>query len=233
VINHPDLSENGKKQLHEIKSACAQHKNDWLTHYKPERDNWIPFTEELINIHDIVWIIATKVNEKGYERSNTPILKPNFISDDFFSKNVQTRTKVWNTLRDNGGVLIIDSISLYHPYLHDIFFRSHASSFREVATLIIYPEKITLLPINNIVEQGIQNGMEQEFVRFAEELDPFYEIGVGSFFSLQRYLLGILIATADLLQKQRPKPDNIQRIRQLMGPSTGVKQQIFGQGVNP
>jgi hypothetical protein len=232
VIKHPNLSENARHQLQELKNACAQRGIDWLTHYKPERDNWTPFTEELTSIHDIVWDIATKANQKRCEIKASPILKPNFLSDDFFSKNVQTRSKVWNTLRDNGGVLLIDSLSLYHPILRVIFSKYNASSFREVATLIIYPERITLLPVNNIIEQDIQNEMEQEFVRYAQELDPFYEIGVGSFYSLQRHLLGILIKSADLLQGQHPKTDNIERVRQLMGLPAGVKQQIFGQGVN-
>jgi hypothetical protein len=229
IINRQDIAKDKKEQLKLMNKICLEHDANWPTHYRAERDEWIPFNGIQQSIRQIVWNIAAKANERRLENGNIPILRPSFVSSEFFSSDVQIRSYSWEKLRKSGGLVIVDSLSLYYPLLKNLLNRSHVTLSRDVALIVLYPVELNNPEVNNFVEHDIQREMEMEFLRFADHFDRSCEIGVGSSYSLYRWLFNIFLDTAETIEKRRPRVSNIERIRQLMGEPVGIDQLIFGK----
>ena len=72
-----------------------------------------------------------------------------FVTTQFFSDDPTIRKELWNDLDTKGGLLIIDSISMYHPQLNQYLLRSQLMRNQErLAMVVISPFEPLLQDIN-------------------------------------------------------------------------------------
>lgn len=173
---------------------------DWNSHYKTNRDEWNPHTAPGSTIDGIVVDILSHINRCEREPKNLPIVRRQSFSEDFFKLSKQVET--WDRLRQSGGVMIVDAVSLFHPGLRDVLVQSALTAHDNVAVLVLSPSNAHELPANQLVETVLSARMQVAFSRFAERLDSHCEMGIGDLRTLQRWLFAHLPWTAEVVQKQ-------------------------------
>ena len=230
VLSRSDITSEFGEQLKAIQQACLSHREDWYLHYQTERDNWIPYSGDHREIHQIVWDIAFKANERRVKKKKTSIIKPIFLSEKFFTDDNQIRKDTWEYMYESGGIFLIDSVSLFYPVLRKHLKDSHISSKSEVSVLVLYPGDPSQMVINQVIDQDIRSNMEYEFTRFAEKYEKTCEIGASSLHSLQRWMISSIGDIADKIYIPKAQEDNRDLIRNQMGEPKGKASLVLGHG---
>jgi hypothetical protein len=232
VFNHPAVAPEERIKFQAFKQALLTHvPAECADRYGSERDAWCPVLDQQKTIRQIIWDAFTDVNEQQQRTTSSPqIFRPKFHSATFFSDDASTRQKTWDHLSGSGCVLIVDAISLFHPWLAKKLDKSYVSSSDNVALLVISPINANEIPVNKIIEQEFSTRLERAFMRFTTHLDTLCEFGVGDIRSLRRWIFSTLPETAQIVQKQKSRPINKDRMRQIMGEPQGIDQLLFGHG---
>ncbi|MGB0385941.1 MAG: hypothetical protein ACPGWR_14065 [Ardenticatenaceae bacterium] len=205
--------------------------SDLSPYYGAHREEWKPLIYPHTSIKQIVTDMMNRVNHYLREPQQLPKLYPQFLSNDFFTENRKKRIQTLRKLRQSGGIIIVDSISLFHPILAQILSSSDLGSNKRVAILVVSPINTNTLPINQLIEQTVDSYMQMTSVRFEEDFDKLCELGVGDLRTLRRWLYDILPETAKIAQSQRPNFDNSHKMRQMMGTNPrGIQQAFWGGG---
>jgi hypothetical protein len=120
---------------------------NWIQHYGEKPEEWQPFINDPATISEVVTQALGSI--EGYEH---PLI-PNFI--DVRTLNEDTlRRSLWN-LRQNGCVVIIDSISIRHPVIQRAYRRTLLDAFPN--TLLV-----KLNPFSDPSE------LEEQMIKFSE-----------------------------------------------------------------
>jgi hypothetical protein len=145
---------------------------------------------------------------------------PEFIADSFFSDNHLERSKSIHSLRDFGGVLVIDAISMFHPRLSTRIIKSSIDAYDHIAVVVVSPIDVTTQPVlenlNKYIEDNFNENMGQAYTRFHTELDHLCEIDLGNLRSLKRWFFrAIPEMTVRLIDKgDARRSENLERWRQ-------------------
>jgi len=218
VFDNPDVAPAEYTRFQELKQELQEcGLGDWHSYYGGQRESWKPVAYPNASIQEIIFDILDYVNDCYQEPQHLPCLLPHFLSDDFFAEGRHIRKQALRQLRQSGGVLIIDAISMFHPVLNKRVSRSGIGSNRRVAILVVSPMDTSRLPVNRLIEQVIDLQMETAFTRFGDEFDRLCEVGVGDLRGLKRWLFAILPETAANVQRQKASPANLQRLQQMRG----------------
>lgn len=204
--------------------------NELRSHYGAERESWRPPAFQQGTIGEVIDHIFDRVNHLEDESQKLPTLIPYFLSGDFFGNRTARQLAVKH-LRQFGGILIIDAVSLFHPMIRQGISRSEVGSNKRVAVLVVSPVDASIIPVNQVIEQVIDLQLEGVLTRFDYELDHLCEIGLGDLRALSRWLFSVLPETAANVQKQRPSPSTLARLRQMRGVEPrGIYRAFHGQG---
>jgi len=203
---------------------------DLLSHYGEFRDSYKPYPCPQTAIRDIIVNMVEHINRYRHETAGLPLIRPQFLSEDFFGEARSKRLRMWEQLRLSGFVLVVDSVSLFHPMLRQMLVKSETSSSERVAMLVLSPVSSRNLPVNQLIEQMVDSQMELVYSRFDERLDKRCEIGCGDLRAIQRWLCATLPEVVTIVQDQRPNPASIRVMRERMGESSGTARLVFGQG---
>jgi hypothetical protein len=232
VFDHPTIAPDERNKFHHFKQELFKHlPGEYVDRYSTKRDSWCPLIEQQRTISEIIWDSVADMNDQRQQvNSMAQIYRPKFVSAEFFSDDANVHQKIWDRLYHSGCVLIVDAISLFHPWIAKELDKSNVSSSDNVAMLVVSPINANDIPVNKIIEQEFSTRLEWAFMRFSTRMDTLCEFGVGDIRSLRRWIFSNLPETANIVQKQKLQPSNRDRIRQLMGEPQGVDQLIFGQG---
>ncbi|MGB8645457.1 MAG: toll/interleukin-1 receptor domain-containing protein [Anaerolineae bacterium] len=218
-------SRNQWDQLRELKAEIGEHGiRDYSSHYDTKRDNWTPHCHPHKKIREVVAEMAEQTNRSRRDSPGSLLIKPDLVSEDFFQR--ETRMPVWRRMRQLGGIILLDAISLFHPFISDTLSRSEMSSNELLAILVIYPTGRTAINVNRVIEQTVRTQMESAFSRFGEEWDWKCEIGAGDVQALQRWLYAVLPAEAAMIREPNPKPANRKILHDVYGEPRGMQQLI-------
>ncbi|MBN1487499.1 MAG: hypothetical protein JW981_07650 [Anaerolineae bacterium] len=203
------------------------------SHYVAARDDWVPLFNQPLSMKVVINKMLEHINQHYRISPDMLPLKPYFLTDEFFSTERSQRSSALLRLRQSGGVLILDSISMFHPAVSRSVARSDIGANRQVAILVISPTDTSKWPLNKLIESVIDSEMETVFTRFAGEFDRLCEIKEGNLRSLQRWLFAVLPDTAANLEKRRPAQANLELLRQMQGSGQqyqNINRYFFGQG---
>jgi hypothetical protein len=232
TFNQPGSLENEFKNFQELIQMIEEHGVvDFISHYAKIREEWKPYICQEHTIKDVVNDIIEEINYHHSEVSNLPLIKPKFLSHDCLGLDDNKRVTTWDELRQLGCVLIVDSISLFHPTVREKLLKAEISSNKNAAILVLSPINHSAIQANQLLEQTIKNQMEPAFLRFHEELDKLCEIGIGDLRAIKRWFFSVIPETTEIIIKQKPQLKNKQRLRERMGQRNGVDKLWTGSSI--
>jgi hypothetical protein len=182
------------------------------------REEWRPSYCVDGSMQKVINDILANLNKK--RSLNQPMFTPEFIADSFFSDNHLERSKSIHSLRDFGGVLVIDAISMFHPRLSTRIIKSSIDAYDHIAVVVVSPIDVTTQPVlenlNKYIEDNFNENMGQAYTRFHTELDHLCEIDLGNLRSLKRWFFrAIPEMTVRLIDKgDARRSENLERWRQ-------------------
>ncbi len=180
--------------------------------YEANRENWTPHSYQQ-PIRAIIEDVIVRCNLEDHSLQ----VRPRFVSETFFTTDPIVRQQQWSYIGQRGGVLLIDSASLFHPYLRDTLLQSQLLANENVAMLILSPVESNTNRVNQRIEEQLITGIQVAFQRFAVNWDRLCEVGYGEVRALQRWVTAILPETARVIAKQQPKRANIAALSRRMG----------------
>ncbi len=221
--DNPNVTPAEHNLFQQFREALEHHGFEELNDlYGEAREHWKPLTCPDISIADIISDILSHINNHR-EPHNLPRLSEYFLSEDFVLPEDPTeedRTARRRTLRQlqrSGGVVIVDSISMFHPILNRSVSRSDIGSYKRAGILIISPVNTSIQEINQTIEQVVDSHMESAFIRFDAEFDHLCEISTSDLRALKRWLFNALHRTTIGVQELEPNPATLERFEQQRG----------------
>lgn len=195
---------------------------DLAEYYHDFRDDWHPVNGNNSSIQEIIEEIVDQLNLESSESK----IWPRFYSEDFLSneQNIRNKTHLW--LAENGGILIIDTISLFHTRLREQLMGSACWNSR-VSIVALHPIGMGALPTNGFIE-SIVNKLEKAFYRFDKVLDLYCDLGIGDMRDLKRWLSLALPATQKRFQTLQPDLDRLKSVKQVQPKLGNIRSLIRG-----
>jgi hypothetical protein len=177
------------------------------------RDQWKPLIADQVHIDEIAQDIVERLNQKFIK----PNIRLHSLSSEFLSTDRRERSFARDNLRDEGGLLIVDAISMYHPWLRQAFLDSHLFGNNRIAMIVIPPIVSKNIMVYQLLEEQIYTRyMETAFFDFFDNhLNPFYEFGTNDIRNLRRWLFSSLPKLTP--DKFRPSPEQQEAIREASG----------------
>jgi hypothetical protein len=204
--------------------------DDAFQFYGALREDWRPPISNGLTIRDALGEVVQKLNQQRRQIPDTPIIRPQFFSEDFLSDDTDWRDKTWTQLENLGCVLVVDAISMFHPLLRSKLERSELSSKERTSIIFLLPISPNGLPLGRFVERHIEQHMPRAFNRFATQLDLLCELGSGDIRNVKRWLFSVLPEVALKAQGGRAEPENRAALREAMGQPLGVGRVVTGRG---
>ncbi len=231
VFDDPAVAQIERERFRQFMAALHAHGLEALVpHYGVRPENWQPYTCEGAAIGKIISDMIDHINLVRREMPGMQLICPRFSSGDFFEEDRVKRLQSWEQLKQSGGVLIVDAVSLFHPGLRQKLAQSETASNERIAMLVLSPVNSRANQVDQLIEEVIDSQMALAFSRFDEHLDRLCEIGVGDLRAIQRWLYTILPEEASILQDQKPNPQNRRMIRDRMKREPlGIERIIYGQ----
>ncbi len=212
-FDDPHRTTNGDEQFQAFKNMLQEYEvDDTLPYYDENRDNWQPPHHQQITIQQTIRQMIERANQAYVKSPGAAKILPQFISEDFFAEDRRIRAEAWQ-LANMGCIIVVDSISLFHPWIYQTLSSSEVSSKKQIAMFILSPINFSKMSINQSLEEKI---MEWVKIRSNNQLDKLCEFGAGDPVVLQRWLFTVL---PDLVrQRQEPEPTSANReaMRKLM-----------------
>lgn len=178
-----------------LKGILKEHVDDLLSCYhESDRDKWSPLMGEGQSISEIVTETVERWKDSLEHTYSSPPITTHFHSNNFLSTNSGERNAVWNLFENEGGILIIDALSLCHPDVRQTFLNCQLiSSNNPISLIVISPTSPTDKDINQLFERHLYaSHLEKAFGYYADQLLPAYQFGAGNIYSLRRWLSNIL-----------------------------------------
>lgn len=202
--------------------------------YEAAREDWLPplsnprGSQGRTTVRSTIDEIIDRINDSA---RGTIRIRPQFLSDDFFSEQDDWRWKTWSLLQDIGCVLVIDALSLFHPILRENLKSSGLSTHRadnvKVSIVVLSPRRCGTLSINDFLESDVKQMLQIAFDRWSNNLDMLCEYGIGNERALRRWLFWSLPETAKAVQGKKANPNSKKAVgdifdNQGIGPSQGM-----------
>lgn len=185
--------------------------------YGEVREAWRPAYYKHSSVQQIIEEIFTYINEVQRKPLNKPIFIPEFVSTSFFSTDRTAREEAIHLLQDFGGVMVVDPISMFHPWLSQRVANANIGVHKHVAILVVSPVDAAALPINQRIEKLFDQNLERAYTRFHTEYDRLCEIDLGNVRSLKRWFFRVIPEAADSMNQHVPQPINRMRMRETRG----------------
>ena len=198
---------------------------NWHERYHEERDSWQPHSFQDTSTGEFINPRLNNVNYSLKENYGTAVLFGISKSEDAFNNNMAIREDAWKFLKEWGGIMIIDAVSLFHPALQKELVQSGIIEHKSVAILVISPENPSEYKLNQIINKLIENNIRQSDVR-NKEPDILCEIGVGNSLAVQRWFAAAMPETVERIQTLL-QSKNIGRIRNEWGSPPKIYKMYF------
>lgn len=213
IFDNDEASDAEHKSFQKFRKALEEHNIDitnLLRHYNKERDDWVPHTYSgNSSIQEIINEIIEHINYEIHSKRDSILIRPKFMSANFCAKD----RKTWKRLKKSNCILIVDSISLFHPLLRKILVQSSLYSRPKAVVLVLSPIDTKRNQVNQLIEKVLESKTFQIFERFDDELDRWCEFGMGDLRTFQRRLLAVLFEKAEIFKSGfTPNPDTSARM---------------------
>lgn len=199
---------------------------DFQFYYGDKHEKWKPVYCNK-TVEEIVEGLFFECNKQNRGTSES-LIELDFVSSDFFCNDRQNRERV-NRRLEQGGVIIVDAISLFHPDLNEKLVKSGVSGNKNVAVLIVSPIDATTLPVNECIKKIFLNDFDRAYSRLVDDYDHLCAIDLGDKLSLERWLFHTVPSIAHSTHPNgQPHPGQRGNFRKLMDgeESSGIQDYI-------
>ena len=163
--------------------------------YDDKRDNWKPLlADSQRSIGSIIAEVTERLNRASTGLPGRTIVRICSMSEEFLSESSAQRRQAWDAMEQNGGVIIVDAVSIYHPTIRQHFLNSQLiSANNSVGVVVLSPLKAEAVPVNELLRSQVYAvHLERAFNYFADHWNPLYEFGVADVCNLRRWLFTTL-----------------------------------------
>ncbi len=195
------------------------------------RDEWQPLGINQRTIKEIINnLVEKKINPNRLSDREKVFI--DYVSDLLIPQNNQFSISVCDEFRENGGIIVIDPISMYHPKIKELLQRSQLLAYDTIISIIVtFPFYPKAYEIERLLEQYIyKSALEIPFKHFEDFSEAYLgEFGVGSIYSLRRRVYEAIIRMRD----RNFVPSKAQKEAALEGrrEDRGIGSRIFGAAV--
>lgn len=165
------------------------------SNYGEDPDSWKPpLADGSVTVIDAIEHVLDKITQTHSVLPGHPPIVLRSISHDFLSDEAVQRAAARELLEDQGGVIVVDALSLYHPIVHKRLVDSQVFGLHTpIALVVLSPLRADKIPVYQMLHgQVYRTYLERAFEFFVERLDPFYEFNVNDLCSLRRWLFSVL-----------------------------------------
>jgi len=208
VFQDPRIAPFEQGRFEAVKPFLPEH---WITDYGGRRDDWKLHADQSSMIGKVLDEMFAHINLCLRQPQNLPVIDPIPFSDEFFSSEKQGET--WEYLRQSGGILIMDAVSLFYPPIRQALLQSALVSGEQMAVLVLSPIDFYAVPVNDRVKDLVAEEMPMTFARFAKHLDYRYEMGVGDLWGVQRWLFTLFSNPTDMAASVQQRKVDLNRVR--------------------
>jgi len=218
------------KQLFQQCLQVHLSRDEWRRQYSEDyiREKWCPLSgeisiSELIECAVLDYYHNTKPPEGGhYMRGERPrFFWPDFreTASELFDRDAEKRLKAWGTLhRRYNSVLVIDSLSLFHPFIRTVLKASPlAWKNAHIGVLMVFPEEGSpLYALKPHIKREIQAEMSVAFTCAEAHYHPLYQFDIHAVNTLKRWLLTSRgMDNLIVSQQSSPNPENIRSAKNI------------------
>ncbi len=197
VFEDPFASRMDLRRYREFKEFLTHNfLDDLMSDYGNERDDWIPHICPNKSIVDILSSVVRRLNQE-YQL----LLNIKSASNDLFGTNFGRQQVIMNSMLQNGGLIVIDAISLFNPVLLNNLKKSGLTAYKNIAIVIIYPTEYKRGQLNTLIEDLIRQELPMVELRFDQTLDSLVEIGIVDSRTLIRWLNFTLPRIANVIRE--------------------------------
>ncbi len=201
----------------------------YLAHYGNTAEDWIPHLYSATPENKIAALVERAVILR---HTKVPLtFWPDVVTttQGVFAENNDAQNHAWEQLQ-KGYVLLIDSLSLFHPVIRQTLQQHALQRKKQIAVLILSPLKAEVHTLDQLIEAELDIEVQSGFAQFAQFFNPLYEFGVNHDRAVWRWLFaGVpeLVARikASEVRALPPYPGN-----RMGGYGFGVEEAFNGRG---
>jgi len=186
----------------------------WAAQYKGDRNAWVPPTGTDWSIRQIIGDMVFDINSWRTENGNPELIRTKFVSKDFFDTgNQEEQENIWGELEESGGIIIVDSVSLFHPFIEEVLSQAKVCHRRKVAVLGIAPVSMDTHNMSHILEGKIGKRFQRSLNRFAGRFEELCVFGMNYLPAIEHWLFRVLQKTASGAQGIQWDPNTLRKFR--------------------
>jgi hypothetical protein len=203
--------------------AARNHSAEQLLElYAETRDDWrSPLCQTnnggVASMRETVEDVVDRINRMVLSGEATgDILIPEYFSEAVTNPDFKERNYTYKELSERGCVLIIDSLTLFHPDLRTILNESGLVHQSKIVPIVAPPPYYrSPETLDNLLEDVMKMMLGRPFFRYDDELDILCEFGVNHPRALRRWLFSVLPMAAEAINTQKPRGDTRRMFREL------------------
>jgi hypothetical protein len=178
--------------------------------YKGDRDLWEPPFGEGKTISELIESGLLKVNQNSAENEQTIIGYS--ITDEFFNGEVNKNEFV-KIAKEEGCLIIIDAISLFHPLVRKRLHKSGLPSQSKSAVIFISPTVTNSNLVTRSIEELVSTEMDDVFERYDAKGEMLCEMNIGDLRSFQRWFFTAISVETQMAHNPNAHPENIKEFQ--------------------
>ncbi len=200
VFERPDVAPSERLTFRAFKETLQESENAvWISRYFEDRNQWNPHVGIEQTIRTMILEASDWLNTNVQAQSNSFLIRPLFLSQDFLGEDDKERVNTWEQLSQLVCVIIVDAISLFHPLIYRKLLQSEMSSNHQTAMgILILPPKAN--STNVFIEQEIQKRLQRASARFDQFNDNLCNFEVNRQRNFRIWLINILPELAEKIQ---------------------------------
>jgi len=202
------LDELGGKAVQKFDQIRAALPQPLSTRYGATRDQWRSpgsRTTMAAVTRDALERLARVRNSKLRGRA----VKLQHYPLDPLVRKVDELREVYRQMSDQGCIMLVDELSLFHPHVRSAVKNSPMVSARNTAILTVSPFDSDVPVAQHILREELKSELAGIFDRFALDYDPQCELGVNDDCRLRRWLHQSLPETLQTLRTPRVEPAQV------------------------
>lgn len=177
---------------------------DW---YKDERDRWSPFGADK-NIRQ--WLEDAVQTAAGAHKVSIKLWS---LSKQLLSDNVGERSEAADNLESKRGVLVVDTLSLFHQEIYARLVRAQVSGTKYVTLGAISPWHLQRTPYGKELWDLVKSKLDRAWHKYEDKFEMRYEFDIGSRVDFIRWLVGCLPEVMKMVRGEVPDDTKTDRMK--------------------